>query len=522
MSWRVSFRLDLGRVAALLTWVIAIASFVPLYTAPQNTLLNNFRWFNMKAKADPTLNGVGAYLTQTQALAGNRLHLDAWHGYHEVLAREKVQLARMDFQFHLGPEAYLVCIFDRSFEHFKGFRLSTHPGFPNAALEGNGDGAFTKRNILASESVSPDHWHQAALVCRDGEAILHVDGHEIGRQPYTADTPRWVGFRGGAHSAQVDNVRIADLHRGVVLEENFAPYAKMGGAVLRIALAGALISGGVLLVLSWTIHQSRERTGYLISFHLCAITCGAILSFYAVYLRASYYPEEKNDPVALTKANEEAIYASEQFSVSRTAKKSDTLRVLFIGTSQTFGCGADSVEARFFERIAAALGVNSIDVPPVECRNSAIPGANSTTLIPLYRTKWQSFAPDLVVVNLGINDLYEPSFPSRLENLVKRNAQSSIATVFVREAASIEFHPEPLWTHEAMKRVAEEYDIPCWDSYGHLAALSDTGFLWWDVVHPTSYGHRLIAEFLLPRIEAELSRLATARHDETLTFADAE
>jgi lysophospholipase L1-like esterase len=523
MKWLYTAFHGLGKegTLALLTWVLAVAAFVPFVLAGQNTLLNNRHWFNMKAKSDPTLNGVGAYFTQTQALAGNRLNLDAWHGYHEVLAHEKVYLRRMDFQFRLGQDAYVICVFDRSFEHFKGFRLSTHPAFPNAALEGTGEGAFTERIYLPTSSVTPDRWHKAKLVCEKGEAILYVDGHELGRQSFYANAPRWAGFRGGAHKAQVDNVYIEDVHRGVVLHDDFAPHSSSRGALLRIAAIGALVSGGVFMALSLVIAQPGERLANLISVHLCAMVAGCILSFYAVHVRASFYPQDRNDPVTLTRINEEAMSVAQETSLEADwGEKGGVARLLFLGTSQTFGTGADAREASFVELIAAHLRNGGEGLPPVECINTAIPGAISSTLVPLYRAKWHHFAPDLVVVNLGVNDCHEPTFPNRLENLIQFNRELGIRTAFVCEAAAVEFHPQPLWTHLAMARKAAHYGIPCWDSYGHLVELSDTGFLWWDVVHPTNYGHRLIAEFLLPRIQEELGQIAPFMPETILATTD--
>lgn len=71
--------------------------------------------------------------------------------------------------------------------------------------------------------------------------------------------------------------------------------------------------------------------------------------------------------------------------------------------------------------------------------------------------------------------------------------------LFAQEANSIERRSEaPL--HATMRRVAEERGIPIADVHGALARQYDRGFLWWDPVHPTSLGHRLIAETLLPEV----------------------
>ena len=45
-------------------------------------------------------------------------------------------------------------------------------------------------------------------------------------------------------------------------------------------------------------------------------------------------------------------------------------------------------------------------------------------------------------------------------------------------------------------------DLPVVDMHQWMKLHSRRGFLWWDAIHPTSYGHRLIAERLVDDVRA--------------------
>jgi lysophospholipase L1-like esterase len=53
-----------------------------------------------------------------------------------------------------------------------------------------------------------------------------------------------------------------------------------------------------------------------------------------------------------------------------------------------------------------------------------------------------------------------------------------------------------------MRKVSETYKIPCIDLDDYLAGkeIYDSGFLWWDYVHLTSYGHKTAAGFVAESI----------------------
>ncbi|MBX3144996.1 MAG: hypothetical protein KF813_14655, partial [Trueperaceae bacterium] len=66
-----------------------------------------------KLDLEPPPMGAERFLTDPQALAGGRLNLGAWHGYHEVVHRDAVAPKEIAFDFRLGRATYLLLVFEQ-------------------------------------------------------------------------------------------------------------------------------------------------------------------------------------------------------------------------------------------------------------------------------------------------------------------------------------------------------------------------------------------------------------------------
>ena len=143
--------------------------------------------------------------------------------------------------------------------------------------------------------------------------------------------------------------------------------------------------------------------------------------------------------------------------------------------------------------------------PSAFCVNGGVSGQSSAGIVNVYADEWIACEPTVVVANLSHNDNLPDEFKDALRRLVEINRGHSIATVFVTEALSVERFPQGKQTQQVMRDVAREEHIPIVDMHNHLAARSTDGFLWWDHVHPTSFGHKLITERLYPEIVELLS-----------------
>ena len=128
---------------------------------------------------------------------------------------------------------------------------------------------------------------------------------------------------------------------------------------------------------------------------------------------------------------------------------------------------------------------------------------------------WESYQeitngcrPDLVVVNLGNNDNPE-TFRLRLNDILNLNAKRKIRTILLLEANSPGAIVAPaLSKHGIMKELGTKYDVPVLDLHGFVKEESnkESGFLWWDTVHLTSYGQGLVAKWLAPALTREIRK----------------
>lgn len=184
----------------------------------------------------------------------------------------------------------------------------------------------------------------------------------------------------------------------------------------------------------------------------------------------------------------------------------NTSRILVVGTSQTWGAGAAHEEETFVRLLERRLEDSVLNGQGLECINAGIPALDAPWLFQLYRDEWIRLAPQVLVLNLANNDsawTQEDLFMEALNDFVRLSRERSIKVLFVLEANSIEDSPGELRLHPIMRAVAHQHGVPVFDMHAYVSQQTHRGLLWWDAVHPTSFGHRLIAEALARQL-AEL------------------
>ncbi len=174
------------------------------------------------------------------------------------------------------------------------------------------------------------------------------------------------------------------------------------------------------------------------------------------------------------------------------------IRILFLGSSQMWGEGATFSPDRIATQIQKVLANRFGKKKNIYVINASKRGTYSEKLLQRYKSHLFLFKPDLVVVNLSSNDRID-NFHRNLLSLIEFNKSIQRKTLFVLEANNTEANNSYLNNkHEIMSNLAEENNIPRIDLHGYLANadIYDSGILWWDIVHLTSYGQKLAAEFI--------------------------
>ena len=205
---------------------------------------------------------------------------------------------------------------------------------------------------------------------------------------------------------------------------------------------------------------------------------------------------------------EEISDARDAILKSKALLPESSYRVMVMGTSQTWGEGASTRSDQLVFQIHDFLSERFQDDVELITFNASFRGSDSTELIERYKDRLYLLEPDVVVANLSNNDSYKDPdrFASNLTALITFNERRGIRTVFVLEANSLETNNERLAIldefHQIMRKISETHEVPCIDLDDYLARkeIYDSGFLWWDYIHFTSYGHKTAAGFVAESI----------------------
>lgn len=502
---RVVVWLAIAAMPATLGWLAA-----EVYLTQNNTLFANGRWVSSKVGLDRGLMGAYAFVTERQALAGGALHLNAWHGFNEVSSGHPVEgLRSVEFDLTLGHGGYaVVSLKPADLEKPRAaVRLSTHWRHPPAALRVDSEGRFLSRHYFRKGLTDKNVTHRVTLDLEPGRALAKLDGVELGAVELVEAAGHFVGFRSGKHPASIDNVvfRTADNR----FEETFSVPKKAWQ--VRLGVVGTILLGNLLLGYGLKrrfVGKSRQAMFMFLTANLTLIAIGALLFFFVVQ-RASWYPglnevlEEREE--YFRKGEVETVLSTLDRRYSRKEVRHKT-GILFVGSSQTWGAGALDEKDTFVARLERLLNEDRHEQPFV-CVNMGVSSAKARDLVRLVRQEVDRLRPEMVVINLSSNDRTSGGFDLQMRKLLVFAGRRGATVVLMKEANSPATADRGLRRrHADLEALAAEFGAPVIDMHEHLTGLVDTGFLWWDQVHLTSYGQRLVAEKLFEELGPRLAK----------------
>ena len=524
----------------------------------RNTLLLHPEWISSKRLlANPPMGGIEASFSRN-ILYRNRLNLHAWHGFNEILLNRVFSLGLLRFKFFLGDNAYLNIVFNKNKDSFCGVRLSGNPKFPSMFFQARTDGKFLLRKPIQNLVVSRG-WHDSRMRWEGKSLVLECDGVVREKFSVEALRQQVIGFRSGSNVAIVDDVEVWDSDGKLVQRENFRNH-RTGWLFYFTAFASllslnalifhfcrnrqtalfSLISLEFFLIFVLFIYGCFDYYFWSAGYRYKGRTWGTVRvlssndtlshALLPERLRVLFFthfpfydPEYTHSmsysPVELIRFLQiPSVAKYEHITVLRNdsgALRMDDVidngpdiqsylaenpfrhgtRILFLGTSQMWGSGAASPNERIAAKVSFLLnsGTSGRNIYVI---NASKRGSNSFDLSSSCKDHLYLFRPDLVILDLSNNDDAR-WFDKGLLSLLEWTRSIHSKTLFVLEPNSPEVD-KIRDKHAIMRNISREYHVPLLDLNGYLASdtVYDSGFLWWDLVHLSSYGQELAAEFI--------------------------
>ncbi len=512
------------RLAAIALFQVPGAIALALIALLQaNTLASSGTWTSTKSTLARGVIGATRFVTGHHATKQNALDLGAWHGHQEVILNRPITATtrRISFSVSLADGAYVCFLFNKDGRGFSGLRLSRNARYPHLLFTADAAGRFLSRQVLALSATLASDRARAVALERDGDRlVLSIDARREQRVAATLAPGTRIGFRGSARSAVVDDVVIFD-REAKVFTEDFFNRRGLGAWALAGFLLLSLVSGAGarLLRLRLAAGGARRPLFALLTLHLVLAAMLGMTAVALYSLQGRSYPlavdlKAYERQWALQWAEEVRRHIRETYAAAPAA---GAYRILFVGSSQTWGAGAARLQDVFATQVGRKLDLRLAGRGlATEIINAGISGLDSRVLIgEYYLSDWIHLAPHLVVVNLSNNDAYETAdFPRNLELLVRANQQRGIATLLVKEPRSLEAGVRDIAVnHAKMQAVADAHGVLCLDMQRLYAQRYDDGFFFWDSVHLTSFGQTFVADRLAETIWREF--LAAAQRPGT-------
>ncbi|HEY4001074.1 MAG TPA: SGNH/GDSL hydrolase family protein [Candidatus Xenobia bacterium] len=489
--------LGIALVLSALTAMVGSAAWL----CRDNTLYRDGHWISTKTRLARFTMGAVSFMVTPTALHYNRLNLGVWHGFHEVLYDQPMVLQKAAFDCLLPAETWVTFVFDKTEHGFRGFRLSTASADPTAWLSGDVAGRFYQNVALPLDPATG--WHHVELERQPIGWHLTVDGHEIelGKTP---TEPGSCGFRGCLGLSAVDNVVLTGAD-GNTYRDTFDNYA----ALPRLLCDTLLVAMGVTLAIGYWVKGPG-----LVVMHLWLLILAVMLFgvqwFYLGPMHPksidySKFPEYRTYIEAAPAADTIVPDLMHRYG----GKPSPGPRVIFVGSSQTWGSGANTdddtwvrvVERRFLH---------------VQCINVGISGVLSKHILTWYPDQFMALHPQVAVIDLGFNDPKADELVQNVGQMFDINDKNHVKSLLILEPNCPQYHDANMpIKRAALQKLAERRHVPYIDMESWLTQHDNDGFVWWDMVHLTSFGQQLFADrvfaSLAPMLEGARSGVEEQR-----------
>lgn len=490
----------MSRKAAGLSVIITLALtaffIATLISEQTNTLFLNGRWHSSKLDLERPAIGAVAFFTTRNALAGNKLNLEAWHAYNEVTSKDTFEPLQLNIDFSLAENSDLTVQFARTELGYKAIRISPLPEYGVSYIEVDNVGLITsQQKISETNYLLEKNELQINFLNRGVE--VYINQKKIGSIDNLEAFSGKIGFRSQAGMTWVDDVSLK-LQNGKQFDESFSN-PKFNSYFLRVL--GALFLVSLLLLFIFKLNQNTFFAHQLVYMNIMVVVVLILLAdryyFSKQYVRAGnkfeswmlgiqkeqFLDAVENDDQVLQQVNEKL----------KAAPKHARL-IALLGSSQTWGSGArykNKSVGDFFD-IAVKEKIKN-----VKTINLGVPGARLHLMIRNLSQVLESGVTEVILIS-GNNDSANHRYEADLERLWVLTQKYNIKLHIVKEANYFKApNPHLEKNHQVLQNFADKNQLKVFDLHSYMAEKSKDGYLWWDIVHMTELGQKYMAEGML-------------------------
>jgi lysophospholipase L1-like esterase len=472
-----------------------------LVSRQNNTILNNDVWESEKLNLSSGVVGAVAFISTRTSLAQDRLQLGSWHGYNFVSTKNSFIPARVTFISSVDSKGNLSFVFQKTKSGFRALRLSAAELIPSEYVEVNELGLITNRFPIDFKLTSATP-NKIEILFENNGIKLNINGKFITEIQTAPVEIGKLGFRSEAGNTWVDKFKVVD-QSGQVMTDDFS------SKDLHLFLA-AVFCAVIGCFLLWDA-KYWDRVNMLFAPRVAAIIFFILIAGTNQadrFIFSSFYRNEPNlvemlSQVSKVRGIKNTITGEEEIKLKISLEKESDINtkkyIALLGSSQTWGAGALTEEFRLDQILEKEL--NRIKkTTNFRVLNLAVSGNRANQMVDAFY--WlKKINPRVVVINLGNNDTDPDFIRQNLLRLVSLSRQKNFKLVFIAEANYfLDPIPHLVLTHRAIKDIAIENDIKLIDAHKFLEKNFRNGYLWWDSVHLTSAGQKILADAIVSEI----------------------
>ncbi len=442
---------------------MAISVIQLIYLSHINTIKYHKEFINLKTinKYVP-LMGADEFMTSTVSLNKQSLNLGAWQGYHELTLKEDIDIKDIEIQFTTPETRRLELIFKTDQGEYL-LRVTNSKLYPSIFTKLQAQ-RFTEKKrlniqkLIEKNTLKVEKNNQVFVITLNNKIIHRFSPKYISN----------IVLKGSQSTTTIKNIKINDNVYSFSIFHNW-----------QLSIIPSLCALIILLIIISLMsrYTSKDYSRSLLLFYINI----ALTTYFAYhfYVQAGRYPETTKE----SQIEEELLIKNEFARIEELINKSNIAPRLFIGSSQTFGEGASTKKETWVNQLCQN-----------NCINSGIRSATTQDFLDNFKI-YQNTKFSKVFINLAYNDTQSDTHSANMRKLVQEFKQISEQVILIIEPYNTVFNKLSI-NQENIVNTCQEAQIKCINPMNELTEKYDSGFIWWDMIHLTDYGQKLMADII--------------------------